>query len=57
MKCLKKGQINRFGEKKESNCIDYAETSHCEKINPKAKRFANWCGNCQNWWHSSVRWR
>ncbi len=55
MKCLKKGQINRFEEKKEFNCIDYADTKHCEEYNQKAGNPDNWCKNCSFWWDNYVK--
>ena len=55
MKCLKKGQTNKFGDKKEHNCIDYASTEHCTEYNPKATIPENWCKNCQSWWRNYVK--
>jgi len=47
--CLKIGEINRFGEKKELNCIDYATTDHCKKNNPKAQYYDKFCNNCKEY--------
>ena len=47
LNCLRIGKINRFGEIKELNCIDYSQTEHCKKFNPEAKNYLNFCYYCK----------
>ncbi|KKN02618.1 hypothetical protein LCGC14_1115680 [marine sediment metagenome] len=47
-KCEKKGEINRFGEEKTYNCIDYNQSEHKKNHNPNYG-YDDYCETCKKW--------